>query len=97
MMCFCLSAEAQTENRYKPFADSVGQYLVKYEIDTSLVSFENQSGRHYEAVITVLEIDGSDTSQVYQPLRGIYAENDCVCDDPKKLVDRFRKLNNAEK
>lgn len=91
----CLAASGQ-QLRFKTHEDSTGTYQVRYEIDTARVAFSNEGNRHYEAVITVLEINEADTTVVYQPLRGIYAEQPCVCDDPRKIVDRFKKLNEAE-
>lgn len=81
--------------RYKAYSDAEGQYLVQYQIDTSQVAFVNENGRHYEAVVTVLELVGEDSIQVYQPLRGIYAEQDCACDRPRRIVEHHRELNRA--
>jgi hypothetical protein len=83
------------EIRYKAYSDAEGQYLVQYRIDTSHVAFENENGKHYEAIITVLELVGEDSIQVYQPLRGIYAEQECICDRPQRIVEHHRELNIA--
>lgn len=102
LMAFGLVAQGQSvfdTVQYKSYADSTGNYAIKYVYnpDFAIVPSTYPEGKaHHSAVVTVFEIDGSDTTQIFQPLRGYYVEGDCVCYQPAKIITRYKELQKTE-